>query len=241
MPFDKLRDRASSWERAEAGVTLVEMTVVLAILAGIVAGITTAIIMGFRTLTENSMRLDATGQSKVAIEAITKTLRTAIIPSQLKGTCDTCDNAAFITGNATSVSFYANVDSENWGGAPSKVAYSLANGDITETITRPEPHAADDYNFGWCENGETTCEVRTRVVARDVAQAGAALFTYYDRAGATLPVPLDANETRLRSVDSVDLVLKVRLADRVGTATTSTRVTLPNADSLIQPSATPSP
>lgn len=227
--------------RKEDGFTLIEMMVVLAMLAGFVGMVTSGLIMGFRTLAENAYRQDATAQSKTAVESMSRTLRTAITPSQLKGTCDTCENAAFITGDSSSVTFYANVDNDAvtqqsgmTNSGPSKVHYALRSGVLTESITRPRLHAASDYNYDWCEHGGT-CPVRTRVVANNVQQEGTPLFTYYDRVGATLPVPLEAQVTRLRAVDSVDLTLKIRTSDRVTTATTPMRVTLPNADSLIDP------
>ena len=84
--------------RRDEGVTLIEMLVTLTILSGVIAGVTAALNMGLRTLGGNAARQDATAQSKVAVEAMGRSLRTAVLPSQLKGTCEGCDNAAFIRG-----------------------------------------------------------------------------------------------------------------------------------------------
>ncbi len=151
------------------GVTLIELMVTVGILSGVIAGVTSALMMGVQTLGGNAARQDATAQSKVAVEAMGRSLRTAVMPSQLKGTCEGCDNAAFIRGDATSVLFYANVGNDvlspgsglNDSG-PREVSYDLRDGVLTETVTRPKPHAVDDYIFNWCRDGSTGCQVNTR-------------------------------------------------------------------------------
>jgi prepilin-type N-terminal cleavage/methylation domain-containing protein len=237
---EKLTERRTGDE----GFTLIEMIVTLSILSGVIAMVTGGLMLAFRTLGGNAARLDGTAQSKTAIESMSRTLRTAIMPSQVNGTCTDCDVAAFISGDATSVVFYANVDTDNFiqysgmnNSVPSKVSYVVdGDGVLTETVRRPDLHApsgpsAYDYQYT-CTPGSTGCEVRQRVLARDLAQDGSPLFTYYDRVGAELPVPLEHEVTRLRAVDGVDILLKVRVTDRVATATTAMRVTLPNAASL---------
>lgn len=232
--------------RDDSGVTLIELLVVIGILATVLGLASAALVSGFRTMAGNQSRLDATAQQKTAVESMTRSLRTAIMPSQLKGECSGCDVAAFISGDASSVLFYANLDNDAVSSqagmtdaGPRRVSFTLKpDGTLVETITRPKPHATDDYVYDWCDHGSTGCAVRTRIIARDVAQSGTALFTYYDAAGTALPVPL-ASATALRAVDSIDLCLKVKVDDRTGTATTATRITLPNA--LSPATATPMP
>jgi hypothetical protein len=65
------------------------------------------------------------------------------------------------------------------------------------------------------------------------------IFTYYDRRGTVIATPLESSASRLKAVDSIDLVLRIQPLERAESSTVTARVTLPNADSLIQPTPTP--
>ena len=77
-----------------------------------------------------------------------------------------------------------------------------------------------------------------RVVARNIP-AGTQIFTYYADDGSEVSVPLESAVSRLKAVDSIDVLLTVKSSPRTKGSTVTTRVTLPNADSLVQ--ATPEP
>jgi prepilin-type N-terminal cleavage/methylation domain-containing protein len=228
----------------DRGVTLIEMLVVISILGTVLAIVTEGLIVSQRTLGDNASRLNGLSQTNVAVEAMTRVLRTAILPSQVQATCSGCDVAAFIKGDTRYVEFYANVDNDgilptsgttDYG--PRRVTYSVdAQGVLTETVQKPNVHAYNDFDYQYCTPGPS-CPVRKRVLARDVEDG--TLFTYYDRTGATIATPLQSAVSRLKAVDSIDLVIRVRPSDRTDSATVTARVTLPNADSLIQPTPTP--
>ena len=228
----------------DRGVTLIEMLVVISILGTVLAIVTEGLIVSQRTLGDNASRLNGLSQTNVAVEAMTRVLRTAILPSQVQATCSGCDVAAFIKGDTRYVEFYANVDNDgilpssgttDYG--PRRVTYSVdAQGVLTETVQKPNVHAYNDFDYQYCTPGPS-CPVRKRVLARDVEDG--TLFTYYDRTGAIIATPLQSAVSRLKAVDSIDLVIRVRPSDRVDSATVTARVTLPNADSLIQPTPTP--
>ncbi|MFN8127724.1 MAG: type II secretion system protein [Candidatus Nanopelagicales bacterium] len=227
------------------GVTLIEMLVVVSILGTVLAIVSQGLITAQRTMAQNAHRLDGLSQTNVAVEAMTRILRTAILPSQIQATCSGCDVAAFIEGTDTMVRFYANVDNDgilpasgNTDRGPRRVTYTLTNGQLVETVQKPNVHSVSDFNYQYCTPGPS-CPVRTRVLARNV-QAGA-LFTYYDRSGALITPPLQSDVSKLKAVDSIDLVLRVRPSTTAGSATVTARVTLPNADSLIQPTPTAIP
>ncbi|MCX6419403.1 MAG: type II secretion system protein, partial [Actinobacteria bacterium] len=97
-------------KRSDDGVTLIEMVVVIAILSGVLAMVMHVILAAQKNVNGNSARLDQIQQGKVAMESMSKTLRTAVRPSQLNATCTGCDQAAFLQGNARSVQFYANIN-----------------------------------------------------------------------------------------------------------------------------------
>ncbi len=235
---------AKSTATDDRGVTLIEMLVVISILGTVLAIVTEGLIVSQRTLGDNATRLNGLSQTNVAVEAMTRVLRTAILPSQVQATCSGCDVAAFIKGDTRYVEFYANVDNDgilptsgttDYG--PRRVTYSVdAQGVLTETVQKPNVHAYNDFDYQYCTPGPS-CPVRQRVLARDVEDG--TLFTYYDRTGATIATPLQSAVSRLKAVDSIDLVIRVKPSDRTDSATVTARVTLPNADSLIQPTPTP--
>lgn len=229
----------------QRGVTLIEMLVVVGILGTVLAIVTEGLVVSQRTMNDNSSRLEGLSQTNVAVEGMTRVLRTAILPSQVQATCAGCDVAAFIAGDDRSVQFYANVDNDGilptvgtTDLGPRRVTYRVDNaGVLTETVQKPNTHAYNDFNYQYCTPGPG-CPVRSRVLARNV-QLDQPLFTYYDRAGAQITTPLQSDVSRLKAVDSIDLVVRVQPSDRVNSATVTARVTLPNADSLIQPTPTP--
>ncbi len=192
-------------DRQDEGFTLVELLVVMAILTMLMGAVTTTMITTQRSVADDSSRLGNAGQAIVASEAITKTLRTAILPRQLEGTCTTCDVAAFISGDARRMSFYANlnnngvVDGSGYTtDGPVKVSYAVSTaGDLTETVQRPDAHLPNDFNFTWCNPALSSCAKSVRTVATGVSTT-ATLFTYYDKAGTTLATPSGVLEHHAR-------------------------------------------
>ena len=106
---------------------------------------------------------------------------------------------------------------------------------LIEKVQKPNVHSVTDFNFQYCTPGPG-CLVRTRVLARNLVPG--TLFTYYDRSGAVIAPPLESADSKRKSVDSIDVVVKVQPSSRADSATVTARVTLPNADSLIQPTPT---
>jgi prepilin-type N-terminal cleavage/methylation domain-containing protein len=223
--------------RDDKGLSLIEMVVVTAILGILLAMISATTIGAQKELTGTSSRLDQLQQSKVAMESMTKIIRTSVLPSQLNGTCTTCTTAAFLAGDVRSVQFYANINNDSNVTGPSQVSYIVgADGTLTESIHGPNPHVASDYNYQYtCTKGTVGCVVISRVLARhlDTTQA---LFTYYDASGALIVPPLTGGE--LAQVDSIDVTLKIKVSKTVPAVTLTERVTLPNADAVAQASAT---
>ncbi len=221
------------------GFTLMEMMVVVAILSGVLAMVMTTTIAAQKNVNGNAARLDQVQQGKVAMESMSKTLRTAVRPSQLNATCTGCDAAAFLQGNARTVQFYANINNPANILGPSRVSYSVdAAGVLTETIQAPNAHSATDYNYQYCTQGTAGCAVSSRVLARGVSTTST-MFTYYDASNntfATLPLA----STDLPSVDSIDIVVVVSSSSQVSSTTFTQRVTLPNADA-VQQTAVPTP
>ena len=89
----------------ESGSTLIEMVVVVAILGTVLAMVQGTSIMGFRDVNNSAVRLDQAQQARVGIEAMSKVLRTAILPSKLLASCTGCDLSAFLQGTTNTVSW----------------------------------------------------------------------------------------------------------------------------------------
>ncbi len=224
----------------QGGYTLVELVVVIFVLGIVLAGVQTTLIFTQRTVGQNAIRLDQAAQAKVAMDSMSRILRTAVLPSQLNATGSTGSAAAFIQGTATSVQFYANLNNDANTVGPSRVTYNVASGVLSETIQPPDAHAVGDYNYQYCNPALPTCTTdMTRVLARNV-QTTNAIFTYYAKNGSKFTDPtLTAAE--LASVDSIDLLLTVLSTPNqtIHGSTLTMRVTLPNADSVAQPTSSP--
>lgn len=230
----RIRDRRAD----DAGFTVVEMVVVIFILGIVLAMVQGALIMAQRNTSAAKTRLDQVGSGKVAIEAMSRSLRTAVRPSQLSATCSSCDTlAAFMSGDSRSVNFYANIDNPNNIIGPSKVSYSVtSSGDLVETIQPPNAHAAGDYNYQYCTPGASGCTVYKRVLARKIPST-ATLFTYYDASGAAITT-LPLTTAALSAVDQVDIFVTIQETSTASSTTFTQRVALPNADAFAQTTTT---
>lgn len=222
----------------EGGMTLVELIVTVSLMSTVVAVVAGGMITATRLMGDNRLRLQEVADNKVAMEAITKTLRTAVEPRLLGSSSEA---AAFIQGDAAKVAFYASQSSmvAPTGNTPTRygpvrVTYTVTSGELVETYQLPDLHLPSDYDFTYCTPGSTGCEVRSRTLARNITNA--TVFTYYGQSQGTLAVPLSA--ANLESVDSIDIVL----TSQTGTDEPSTvvsRVSLVNAGNA--PTATPTP
>lgn len=236
----RLRRALRSAREATTGMTLVELTVTVALMSTVMAIVSGGIVMAMRLMGSNSLRLEEIAENRVAIEAMTKTLRTAVQPRLLGSSSE---DAAFIQGDNSRVTFYAALSSlveptsaELTRSGPVRISYALSGGALTETYQLPDAHLPSDHDFTYCTPGATGCEVRTRVLATHVVDPH--LFTYYSESGGTLGVPLST--AGLEAVDSIDMVL----ASQTGsdeTSTVTSRVSLVNSGSGPTASPTASP
>ena len=87
-----LKDRL----RHDEGFTLAEMLAVMAMLGVITSVAFGALIASRKTVTGTAVRFDQVQQAKAATESMTRTLRTAVVPTQVFATCSTC-GSAFLT------------------------------------------------------------------------------------------------------------------------------------------------
>ena len=154
-------------------------------------------------------RLTDINSARLAVSAMSRSLRTAMLPSQLD---DNTSNvtAAFIQGGPTPVSFYADINnpvtlptSGNTRYGPSQVTYTVAGGVLTQTVQPPNQHDVSDNNYQYCTPGTAGCVVYTTILARrSTPPTTKPLFVYYDATGTPLGALTASN---LDDVDSIDI------------------------------------
>ena len=112
-----------------------------------------------------------------------RTLRTAILPSQLYDSSSTA-TAAFIPAEPRAISFYANIDNVNNAVGPTRVRYWIDSaGVLYESKQVPNARAAGVTKFDYCTPGPGCNTVQQKLIARGVTGGSTPIFTYYDQLG----------------------------------------------------------
>ncbi len=237
----------------DAGLTLVELLVSMVVTSMLFLAVATIFTGTSRAVRVNNNRLNEANNARVAIAAIGKTLRAAVLPSQDDGDGGACSGqclSAFVQGTDTSITFFSNINnpvlhatSGNNTSGPRRVTYGLTamggttGNALTQLTQVPDLHAWDNFNWTYsaCTTAAQNCETRT--LATNVAQLGAArIFTYYV-SGTQVTGGQPYGFAQLALVDSVDIVLSVQISGgSAGTVpvTYVQRVALPNVDTYIQ-------
>jgi prepilin-type N-terminal cleavage/methylation domain-containing protein len=230
--------------RDEDGVTLAELTVTMVVL-GLLASVTVLMVTAsMRVSSGTKERMDQSNSATIAMQRVSRTLRTAVLQSQLTTTCTLaiCTESAFLQGTRTSVQFYADVDNPKNTVGPSRVTYSVVGGVLTETVQKPDSPTPDAAGYHYCNPGPG-CTIRTTVLATDVQTTGP-VFSFYTAAdpvnAINLAVGAQLTAAQLKAVDSIDISLLVRKAGGANVAGASMvqRVALPNADSVVRTDGT---
>lgn len=216
--------------RGDDGFTLAEMLTVITLLSLISALAFGALIQAQKTVRGNQNRLDQTQQAKAAMETMSKTIRTAVLPSQIGGS--NTDVAAFLQADWNRVSFYGNLYNEANANGPSKVSYELKpSGQLLETV-QPASGVNGSGAYTYCTPGPG-CRVYTRTVARNVVYDSTKPLFVYNSVTAPNGMTTPLNSTTLPSVNSIDVQLSVKAGKEVVASTVVTRVSLPNANAQI--------
>ncbi|WP_421741940.1 PulJ/GspJ family protein [Cellulomonas sp.] len=236
--------------RDERGTSLTELLITMLVFTVVIMA-TAALSIGFaRTNAQNISRQDQIDSGRVASEAMSKTLRTAVMPSQLALTCAGCTADAFVVGQDYSVQFYANVDNNGNLVGPSRVTYSIdtsgANaGKLIEKIQVPDSAVPSPAGYVYCDAEVTgapaVCKARlkTRVVASGIqTSTGTPVFSYYDWSGVRLnPATTGGSlpSASLAHVLAIELVVSVQApnATKARPTTYIQRLTLPNAQAVM--------
>jgi hypothetical protein len=237
----RIQHRFTDATRGEGGVTLAEMSVTTLILGMLLASVTGMVVSAMRIDQGVQERLNQSNSVTVAMQRLSRNLRTAVLQSQLTSACVTsaCTDSAFLLAGPTSVQFYADVDNPGNTIGPSRVTYTVASGTLTETVQKPDSPVPDSTGYHYCTAGSNGCVIRTTVLATGV-QTSTAVFAYYTSADPVNAMTMSTggvlSSAQLKTVDSVDVNIQVVQAggQPVGGATMVERVALPNSDSVVR-------
>jgi len=228
--------------RRDGGMSLVELIVVIAIASVLGTLLTNVVISTFRTSAGTRARLADVDSVRVAMDSMTRTLRTAIAPAQLGASCAGCDApfAAFTAAKPLApcgVTFWANYGTAAAGQVdrPVKITYVLeprpggTTADLVEY--RQQPDGSSGVASSW------TGSISRRVLINGISYSGTTFGTGPGCATGTATSPLfrysnskGAPTTDVSAVRSIDIALPVRTPNVLEDATTTanTKVFLPN-------------
>lgn len=240
-------------QRRDNGFGLVEMMISMSIFALVMSLVVALLITAQKQTAATSIRLDDIDQARMAIDSLSRTMRTAVEPAQLQVGCTSCNgpastSTALTSAQPASLQLFANGGSA---AGPSLVTFtasydsSRSEAILTKTVQPPDPNSAPNFTYTACTPGPG-CLITTLPLVRGLAwPLPRPLFTYYDNAGLQLSPPENASlpPRQLISVDSIAINLTVKTPNPYNTGPTSitSRVGLPNSGSGLLATPPPAP
>jgi hypothetical protein len=240
------RLRAPDRRTADDGGSLAELLVAMGLFTLLTLVITVTSVLGYRISANLANRTDNATQGQLATDAVSKVLRTAILPDQLtEVSCVDCADTAIVQATRTQVSFYANLGATSVVG-PSLVTLRVVqdtratqtSGQLVQTLQPPTDLGGGKYTF--CNPATAGCAVQTRVLTRGLAWPAVSFLAYYNFSGTEI-TSATFSSADLASVASVEVNLAIQVVKgqaRYPATTVIKRVRLPNSDInvLVQPS-----
>lgn len=238
--------------RGEDGTTLAELLVVITLFGIIGAIVSSVVISTQRQSTAIRMRIGDVQQARIGMDAMSRTLRTAVQPAQLQVGCTTCTgtiatSTAVRSASVTSVQVFANTGATT---GPVLTTFTVAydsttqTGQLTQTIQPPDTGSAPNFAYTACTIGATGCTITRRTLIRGITwPLTTAAFTYRTNAATALAIGSTGvlTPSQLIAVDSIEISLPVREPNRLNTApvTITSRVALSNAATGVLTSPSP--
>ena len=204
----------------DRGFTLVELLMTMSILSLVMALITGTTIFMQRSINQTDQRFDDLSQARVAMDATSRWVRSAITVERASSTIDT---QPFAEARRSRVDLIANIGVGGASAAPRRVVLEVVSGNqLREQVWRGTIDAAGE----WAQSGSPT----TRILARGLTDTR--VFTFFDADGNDLTPASDTalTEAVREQVRRVGIAISVRQAPNVGVPASqlTTRVTLPN-------------
>jgi type II secretory pathway pseudopilin PulG len=229
-------------------MSVVELSVTMMIMGIVIAATATLVIGVQRTNAQTINRLDQIESARNSVERMSRTLRAAVMPSQLLSSCAGCIEDAFIRGEDYQVQFYSNIDNPGNSVGPSRVTYQVVEtspgvGDLVQTIQVPDSPVPTPTGYVYCDsvaNPTPACLARVKklTIARGVLiDSAVPMLSYYDRNGAQLLTAGGAlTAGQLAAVLSIELSVSVQEQGSARALPTQyvQRIMLPNAQAVIR-------
>lgn len=211
---------------AESGVSLLELVIAMFVFMLILGVVYQTVVIFQTTSATTNARVRSLDQAQLAVDSMSRQLRTAVDPS--------AGVSAIVSAAPNAITFYANLGSAQTTASvgPTKVTLSLVstpNGSVLqETQT-----AASGTAPGWTWPGPAVTQV---LATHLVTPPGSALFTYdtVDATGAVVPL---APGAPLNTVSTIGLSVSAQVAPGQPLTTVQTQVNLLNV--LYTPASTP--
>ncbi len=239
---------------AEDGFGLVELMISVSVFGLIMSLVVGLLITAQKQTASTIIRLDDVDQARMAIDSLSRTVRTAVEPAQLQVGCTSCNgpastSTALTSAQPSTIQLFANGGSA---AGPSLVTFSVSydaareQGTLTRTVQPPDVGSAPNFTYTACTIGTAGCLITSLPIVRGLQwPLPGALFTYYSNAGAPLTPPAGASlpPQQLISVDSIAINLAVKTTNpyHTGPTTIASRVGLPNAGSGVLATPAPTP
>jgi Tfp pilus assembly protein PilW len=204
--------------REEAGTSVVEMVMVIALLGVVMGFVMRGFLSMSSTVANTDSRLQNLEEVRYAMDIVSRDLRTA--------TSLSAGTAAFTLADPLKVTFYGNLLTT---GSPNKVELYI---DSTIPSTPKLIERTTTPDVGSSPPTYLTATPKIRVIARYIVNTTSTpMFVFRDSAGAILgTVGVALNSSQMLLVQSVDISIAVRKtsAPSVPTTTLANRVRLPN-------------
>lgn len=237
----------------EHGFGLIELMVSMSVFALVMSLVVGLLITTQKQTASTAIRLDDIDQARMAIDSLSRTLRTAVEPAQLQLGCTSCNgpastSTALTSAQPSTIQLFANGGSA---AGPSLVTFTASydaahnQGTLTKTVQPPDANSAPNFTYTACTPGPG-CLITSLPIVRGLQwPLPGPLFTYYNNAGAQLTPPAGASlpPQQLISIDSMTINLTVKTTSQYHTGPTSisSRVGLPNAGSGVLATPPPTP
>ena len=211
--------------RRDAGFTLIEVMVAMAIFSVLMGLLSTMVIQMIRTSSGTRARLANTEQLRVGMDAMTKGLRTAVRPEQVNTACASNCTSPFLAATAQSVSLYANYGDV---AGPRLTTYRVEADPARAGTGRLVEEQHSPALPGGSPSLACTTGCTTRILARDLTwpvSASSPTFAFRDPTGAALTT----SASDLNRVATIAVNLPVNGGRSYAASSATSTVFLPNS------------